>query len=365
MRLIVSAGGTGGGIYPALAVAARIRKQYPTFVLHFVGSAAGLENDLIEAEGCQFATYHTVQAGPLHGVSLPRVLLSLMLLVIGTLQAVALFLRFRPNGVFLTGGWVGLPVALAGTVFRVPIVIFVPDIEPGLTLKVLGRFASVITATTEATQAFFPGKKVIATGYPLRESVLEATREAGQQHFHLETAIPTLLVFGGSRGARSINRALMANIENLLQDLQVIHVTGSLDWPEMQGLYQKLSPELRQHYQLFEYLHEMGLAMAAADLVVSRAGASTLGEFPYFGLPSVLVPYPHAWRYQKVNADWLVERGAAVRLDDEKLNDELVPVVRGLITNPVKLQAMREAVRRLGTAQGAENIAQLIAKGKT
>lgn len=309
-----------------------------------------------------FDGYNTVQAGPLHGVNLLRMGVSLVRLLIGTLQTVFIFLRHRPDAIFLTGGWVGLPVALAGTLFRIPIIIFVPDIEPGLTLKVLGRFAKVITATTADTQNYFPGKEVIATGYPLRESILQATREAGQQRFNLDPMIPTLLVFGGSRGARSINRALMANIQDLLQDVQVIHVTGSLDWPEMQAAHQKLASGGR--YQIFEYLHDIGLAMAAADLVVSRAGASILGEFPYFGLPAILVPYPHAWRYQKVNADWLVERGAAVRLDDEKLNENLIPVIRGLITQPSKLKAMQEAARQLTTTHGAENITQVIIKGK-
>ncbi len=325
-----------------------------------MGSASGLENDLLDSSEVQFDAYDKVHAGPLHGVSPLRALASLVRLVVGTLQTCWLFLRQRPDVIFLTGGWVGLPVAVAGTLFRVPIAIFVPDIEPGLTLKVLGRFAKVITATVEDTQAFFPHQKVIATGYPLRGSVLEATREAGQIRFQLDKTLPTVLVFGGSRGARSLNQALMAQIQEVVQEGQVIHITGSLDWVEMQARYQKLSPNVQKHYHIFEYLHEMGLAMAAADLVVSRAGASTLGEFPYFRLPSVLVPYPHAWRYQKVNADWLVERGAAVRLEDDQLNEQLVPSVREILLNPDKLNAMREAAGQLTTPHGAENIAEIL-----
>jgi UDP-N-acetylglucosamine--N-acetylmuramyl-(pentapeptide) pyrophosphoryl-undecaprenol N-acetylglucosamine transferase len=337
-----------------------IKQSHPDALLHFVGSSDGLENDLIDAS--LFDAYDTVQAGPLHGVNPLRAIRSLVLLFIGTLQSIGLFIRNRPQAIFLTGGWVGLPVALAGTLFRVPIIIFVPDIEPGLTLKVLGRFAKVITSTVEDTQQFYPGKKVVATGYPLREHVLAATRQEGIERFKLNPDYKTLLIFGGSRGARSINQAVMAQVESLLQGfkLQIIHVSGNLDWPDIKADYDKLPAEVQQHYQVHEYLHELGYAMAAADVVVSRAGASTLGEFPYFELPSVLVPYPYAWRYQKVNADWLVERGAAVRLDDENLMTDLVPAVHDLLANPEKLEAMRIAAAGLASENGAKNIADVI-----
>ncbi|NJL95399.1 MAG: UDP-N-acetylglucosamine--N-acetylmuramyl-(pentapeptide) pyrophosphoryl-undecaprenol N-acetylglucosamine transferase [Anaerolineae bacterium] len=208
MKLLVSAGGTGGGIYPALAVVATLRTIEPDAFLHFVGSQDGLENDLIHAAQVRFNRYDRVQAGPLHGVSPLRAASSLLKLMVGTLQALQLFARQRPDAVFLTGGWVGLPVALAAQVYRVPVAIFVPDIEPGLTLKVLGRFARLITATTADTQAFFPNKPVLETGYPLRPELMRATREEGQAAFALDPELPTLLVFGGSRGARSINQAV-------------------------------------------------------------------------------------------------------------------------------------------------------------
>lgn len=289
-------------------------------------------------------------------------MISLVRLLIGTLQSIWLFLRKRPDAVFLTGGWVGLPVALAATLFHVPIVIFVPDIEPGLTLKVLGRFAKVITATTDDTQAFFPRQTVIETGYPLRPDLKAATRAAGVERFKLDSERPTLLVFGGSRGARSINRALLANIEAILQalDVQIIHVSGSLDWEEVSTTHASLPPQVQARYHVYEYLHDIGLAMAVADVVLSRAGASTLGEFPYFHLPSILVPYPYAWRYQKVNADWLVERDAAVRLDDERLQDDLLPTLSTILSDQEKQAAMAAAAAKLADKDGAEQIAMVI-----
>lgn len=359
MRLLVSAGGTGGGIYPALAVVAAVRKINPAVILHFVGSASGLENDLIRSTGTHFDAYDTVQSGPLHGVNPFRAVLSLLLIILGTFKALWIFARRRPDTVFLTGGWVGLPVALAAAIFRVPVIIFVPDIEPGLTLKVLGRFARLITATTADTQGFYPGKKVIDTGYPLRPDFMAATREAGITRFNLDPNLPTLFIFGGSRGARSINQAVMAQIQAILQNLniQIVHVIGSTDWEQAQHDYNKLSAEIKERYQIFEYLHDIGLAMAAADVVLSRAGASTLGEFPYFGLPSILVPYPYAWRYQKVNADWLVSRGAAIRLDDERLSTDLIPTLQTVFKDT---KAMQAAARALSRPDGADNIARVL-----
>ena len=329
-----------------------------------MGSANGLENDLILATNTSFDAYDTVMAGPLHGVNPLRAILSVGQLTLGTLKAIRIFARQRPAAVFLTGGWVGLPVALAATLFRVPIVIYVPDIEPGLTLKVLGRFARIITASTADTQPFFPNKRLIETGYPLRPDLMASTRDAGIARFGLDPALKTLLIWGGSRGARSINRATLAMIEKLLQasNLQIIHVSGSLDWAEVQAAHQALSPNLQSRYHIFEYLHDLGLAMAAADLVVSRAGASILGEYPYFELPSILVPYPHAWRYQKVNADWLVSRGAGQRLDDEKLHDELLPTVQALLQNPDQLTALQDAAKKLARGDGAENIVRVLLK---
>ena len=143
---------------------------------------------------------------------------------------------------------------------------------------------------------------------------------------------PVLLVTGGSRGARSINQAVLQHLPFLLELAQVIHISGQLDWPTVETAANSLSGTNRRDYHAFPYLHEeMGAALAVADLVLSRAGASSLGEYPLLGLPAVLVPYPHAWRYQKVNADYLASRGAAIVLDDSRLNEELPAVAAELL----------------------------------
>jgi len=169
-----------------------------------------------------------------------------------------------------------------------------------------------------------------------------------------------VLVFGGSRGARSINRAVTGQMERLLKTAEIIHISGAGEWPEVEAAHAALPEALRQRYHIYSYLHaEMGDALAAADLAVSRAGASALGEFPLFGLPSVLVPYPHAWRYQKVNADYLARQGAAVIVRDEQLGAELAPVVERLAGDGPALDAMRRRARALARPDAAGQIAQL------
>jgi UDP-N-acetylglucosamine--N-acetylmuramyl-(pentapeptide) pyrophosphoryl-undecaprenol N-acetylglucosamine transferase len=172
-------------------------------------------------------------------------------------------------------------------------------------------------------------------------------------------------VFGGSKGARSINRALFPALPALLPDMQVVHVSGTLDWSEagaaLAALPGQVGAALAQRYHAYPYLHEeMGAALAAADLVVSRAGASSLGEFPQFGLPSILVPYPYAWRYQRVNAEYLQSRGAAVMVKDADLPQQLVETVRSLLLNPARLQPMRAAAASLARPDAAAAIAHLL-----
>ncbi len=360
---LISAGGTGGGIYPALAVAEAIHKHDPSIRLRYIGSQ-GMERGLIARSAAPdlFWSYDDVQSGPLNGVSLRRRVTSVFKIGIGTLQSLRLVRRYRPAALLITGGWATFPVAVACRVLGVPVAIYLPDIEPGVTIKGLSRLAKVIYATSGQSQSYFPKApgKVVETGYPLRAQVLDATRVAGIAHFRLDPERRTLLVFGGSRGARSLNLALVAILPALLADgLQVIHITGEADWDDAQVRRAALSVEERARYQAFPYLHEdMGLALAVADLTVSRGGASALGEFPQFGIAAILVPYPFAWRYQSVNADWLAERGAAIRLNDEELADKLLSTIQSLLIDSARLEAMRNQSAALAKPDGAMVIAQ-------
>jgi UDP-N-acetylglucosamine--N-acetylmuramyl-(pentapeptide) pyrophosphoryl-undecaprenol N-acetylglucosamine transferase len=191
---------------------------------------------------------------------------------------------------------------------------------------------------------------------------MSATRDAAINHFGLDPARKVLLVFGGSRGARAINIAVGDILGDLLADgIQVIHVTGTLDWERSQAQAGVLSDH--EDYHAYAYLHDdMGLAFAAADLAVCRAGASILGEFPYFALPSILVPLAYSWRYQQVNADYLAERGAALHMNEADIDTELLPALRSLLNDEARLNAMAEAAATLAMGNGAEKLAALLAQ---
>jgi UDP-N-acetylglucosamine--N-acetylmuramyl-(pentapeptide) pyrophosphoryl-undecaprenol N-acetylglucosamine transferase len=319
-----------------------------------VGGEGGMEEALVKRQGIDF---QSIPAAGLHGVGLAKLPRNLLTSARGVFAARKILKEFMPDVMFFTGGYVAMPVAVAGR--SRPSLLYVPDIEPGMALKSLAGFADTITVTTEQSQRFFK-KKVYETGYPLRSDLALWDRETALRHLGIEGDRPVLLVFGGSKGARSINMALLKLVRPLLENFEIIHISGDLDWNQVKGQHDQLPAELAARYHVMPYLHAMGAALAAADLVVSRAGASCLGEYPLFGLPAILIPYPHAWRYQKVNADYLTSRGAAVMLEDHELDDELMNTITVLFKNPNKLKAMRAAMFELSHPRAAEKIASAL-----
>jgi len=357
-------------VYPALAVLEALKKLQnerlqvadtqadgsSTFNLDtlWVGGEDGMEEDLVKREGIP---YRSIPAAGVHGVGARALPGNIAKLTRGVIASRQILREFKPDVLFFTGGYIAAPMAVAGR--NIPTVLFVPDIEPGLAIKFLSRFADVITVTASDSKRFFSrSERLVVSGYPLRADLSNWSREKAIRHFGFDSTKPTLLVTGGSKGARSINMTLLNQLEQLLSFTQVIHITGSLDWDTVEKAAQGLSMDQRALYHAMPYSHEMGAAFAAADLVVSRAGASALGEYPFFGLAAVLVPYPYAWRYQKVNADYLAAKNAAVILQDELLEDKLLPVVKDILMNQNKLEAMQTAMRNLAHPNAADAIAR-------
>jgi UDP-N-acetylglucosamine--N-acetylmuramyl-(pentapeptide) pyrophosphoryl-undecaprenol N-acetylglucosamine transferase len=199
------------------------------------------------------------------------------------------------------------------------------------------------------------------TGYPTRREFNDLEWGTARRRLNLSHERSVVLVFGGSRGARSINQALWGCLERLLEKVQVVHITGELDWSQVGEVQKNLPQHIAADYHPYAYLHEeMGDALVSADLVVSRAGAAILGEFPCFGLPSIVVPYPHAWRYQQTNASYLVKHGAAVQIADKELGEKLLPTIEDLLADPQRMEAMATAARALFRPQAANAIASEI-----
>lgn len=283
-------------------------------------------------------------------------------LALAAVRAILLVLSSRPRVTFGTGGYVSVPAAVASWLLRVPVILFLPDVVPGKAVRRLIPFTRKIAVTTEDSLRYLPARKVVVTGYPVRQEFVSATREQGRAHFDIPADATVLFITGGSLGARSLNTALAGCLPWLLQHGHVIHVAGTDRHAEALVVTETLPAASRDRYHLFPFLQADGMAaaMAAADLCLCRAGASTLGELPATGTPAVLVPLPIAGVNQRANAEYLVAGGAAVMLDDNDLAEKLAPVLETLLTDRDQLDAMSIAARSLARPGAARSIADLI-----
>ncbi len=342
-------------MYPALSVLQALGNRAESIL--WVGGEGGMEADLIAHYSIPF---QAIPAAGLHGVGLRSLPGNLVKLARGMLLSRRILKAFKPDVMLFTGGYVAVPMAVAGT--RTNSVLYVPDIEPGLALKSLAKYSDVIALTAPESRKFFSAKKrMVVTGYPVRSDLGSWTRESGLKEMLCSGDMPVILIVGGSKGAHLINQAVLPQLPALLKKAQVIHLTGQADFAEAQKVKGLLAPQMATRYHPYPYLHkEIGAAFACADLAISRAGASTLGELPLFELPAVLVPYPFAWRYQHVNAEYLASHGAAEIVENGVLEANLIPVVDRLISNPAVLASMRAAMRSLSEPNAATNIADLL-----
>jgi UDP-N-acetylglucosamine--N-acetylmuramyl-(pentapeptide) pyrophosphoryl-undecaprenol N-acetylglucosamine transferase len=321
--------------------------------LCYVGQSGSIEEELARRAGIPF---RSIESGQIRGKKPWEILRSLGQMVRGVQQTTQVIQEFEPDVALVTGGYVAAPVAWATwrAKPRIPMLIFLPDLTPGLAIKLTSRLAANVAVSFPEVSDTFPGKAIV-TGYPVRPELLEAEQATAREAFGLQAGLPVLLVFGGSRGSRSINRALVSALPELLQHCQVIHISGQADWPWVAERASTMSGSERYHP--FPYLNEeMVQALAAADLVVARAGASVLGEFPAVGLPSILAPYPHAGQHQHVNANYLAQRGAAVIINDQELPTQLAPAILDLLRSPDRLAAMSRAAADLARPDAAGNI---------
>jgi UDP-N-acetylglucosamine--N-acetylmuramyl-(pentapeptide) pyrophosphoryl-undecaprenol N-acetylglucosamine transferase len=353
--VVLAGGGTGGHVYPALATADALRAAVEVDLL-YVGIRGRMDERIVQEAGIRF---EAVEAGPLRTRSPLQALRSLWHLVVGTVQSWRILGRVKPAAVFATGGYASVPVGVAARARRRPVVVYLPDVRPGWAVKLLARLATRIATTTERSLEALPRDKAVVTGYPVRPAFWTANRDTARRAFGLPADVPVLLVSGASQGARRLNEAVADQLDALLAVSHVLHFTGQADEPGMRRRREALPEHIRSRYEVMGYCNDMAGAMAAADLALMRAGASTLGELPAAGLPAILVPGVYEGWDQTPNARFLEERGAAVVVGNDSL-DNVAPLVQQLLSNKERLDAMSNAARLLARPDAADRIARLV-----
>ncbi len=365
MRIIISGGGTGGHIYPAITIAREVAKLADNCEILFVGTKQGLEADIIPKEGFAFATIEV--RGLERRLSWQNVK-TLFTTIGGVWNSSRIIKKFRPDVVIGTGGYVCGPVLLAASLLKIPTIIQEQNVIPGITNKILARFVDKIAlGYQEAATNFNKCKteQIVVTGNPIRPEVMFAEREAGLSELGLASNKLTVLVVGGSRGARSINN-VMAGVCNYFggnPHIQILHVTGQSEYNSIVGNYKQSGIDTSSAGNIIikPYLYNMPLALAAADLAIFRAGAVGLAELTARGIPAILIPYPYAAEnHQEFNAKALEKQGAAIVIADKELTDvKLIDAIKMLLDNPKMLSNMAKKSKELGHPQAAETIARL------
>jgi UDP-N-acetylglucosamine--N-acetylmuramyl-(pentapeptide) pyrophosphoryl-undecaprenol N-acetylglucosamine transferase len=348
VRALFAGGGTGGHLYPALAVADHLRRSHPGFEAVFLGSAQGLEARLVPQHGF---VLHTIPGSGFRRMGLGGRLRFVWSFARGLVAALSLVRRLRPDVVLATGGYASLAAGLAAAALRRPLVVQEQNSIPGLTNRLLGRLAREVHVAFPGCERYF-GRPVHLTGNPLRADILAPPVPITG----LPAAVPVILVVGGSRGARSINSAVGAAIPIVAATRRVVWLwqTGDLDHP-------RLAPEWGNvpDVMLRAYLDDMPAALAAAQLLVCRAGAMTLAEITAMGRPAILVPFPGAVDdHQTANARSLVDAGAAVLVPDAELDGpRLARAVLELVADPARLARMGAASAGLARPRATEELA--------
>jgi UDP-N-acetylglucosamine--N-acetylmuramyl-(pentapeptide) pyrophosphoryl-undecaprenol N-acetylglucosamine transferase len=351
MRAVLAGGGTGGHVIPAIAIAQELQSRYQAEVL-FIGTARGLENRLVPAAGFPL---QLVKVGALNRVSLATRLKTLFDLPRAVFDAGRMLSEFQPDVVIGVGGYASGPAMLAAIRRRIPTVAFEPNLVPGFANRIVARFVSAAAVHFEQTAEYF--RNPVVTGVPVRNAFFQIPRKPYVQ------ASPTLLVFGGSQGARTINHAMIRAMPELMRrlpGLHVIHQTGERDYNQVQSAYSQAAIPAEVH----KFIDDMPGFFSRADLVLCRSGASTVAEIAAAGKPAIFVPFPLAADdHQRRNAEALEQAKAAVVLEETKLDEVwLVDTLCALLDDPARLTAMSAAARAMAHPNATRDIAELAAK---
>jgi UDP-N-acetylglucosamine--N-acetylmuramyl-(pentapeptide) pyrophosphoryl-undecaprenol N-acetylglucosamine transferase len=352
MRIVIVGGGTGGHLYPGIAVAQELKRWDPRARIMFIGSRGGVERDILAREGYR---HFEITSSGLARRRWREQLLAMGHFLQGFVEAVRVLRRVQPQVVLGLGSYVSGAVLLAAGALGIPRLIHEQNVTPGLTNRLLGRFVNRVAVSFEASVTHFPQGKAVVTGNPVRPAIRQLRGNAHDPNgrFHL-------LVFGGSQGAHQLNVAMLEALPHLadLRDhLWIVHQTGSNDFATAQATYR----EGRYPGVVHAYIQDMAKEYSAADLVICRAGATTIAELTVSGKAAVLVPFPYAaHNHQEHNARTLAAAGAAEVVKDQALSGSLLAErIRHYLSHPEAIAAMAARCLALGKPDAATRVAHL------
>lgn len=348
-KILIAAGGTGGHIFPGVAIASEFvaRGGYTPV---FAGTRRGLEEKIVGAKGWQL---YFVSASAIKGRSIWQRLLSLFRLPLAMVEALRIITLTNPALVVSIGGYAAGPLAIVAWIMRIPVVIVEPNAIPGLSNRILGRFAKKIFISFGMAASRFNPKKVIKSGTPVREEILKVARESEEpgQPF-------TVFVFGGSQGAARLNRAIIeacAKMKDRSSLVRVIHQTGALEnIKDLKDSYLSSGVDA----EVYDFVDNIWECYSKADFVIARSGAGAVAELMALKIPSVLVPYPYAADdHQKANARSLVETGGAIMISDEDCTGErIASIISSMLNDPAKYRKMKKDLAKLDAKNAASRI---------
>ncbi len=364
LTVVLTGGGTGGHIYPAISIGRAIKGCYPDSAIVYFGTDQGLEAKLIKEEKWPF---YTVAAAGLKRKITFKAVESLLISAKGYFQALKQLKQIQPTLVIGTGGYVCGPVVLAAACLKIPTIIHEQNAYPGLTNRLLSRVVDQVLVTFPQSESYFSKRAaVIHTGLPIRETIVQTDRKKGLELLNLKDGFRVLVV-GGSQGAKSINESMLEIYRDKKEykNFQWLHIVGSGSYHSYQEKLKQVGIDLATfgNIRIVPYIFQMEAALSVADLVIGRAGASFLAEIMAKGLPSILVPYPHAAEnHQEFNARALQDGNAAIIFKDEELSGEkLFSTVQQLSESPQKLQEMAANAKKMGRTDALKVILAQVA----
>jgi len=365
MKILFTGGGTAGHIFPIIAIVREIRRNYPYggFEFYYIGPKDKFAANLFSQEGIEVKT---ILAGKIRRYFSFKNIIDIFKLPIGFLQAFYQIFVISPDVIFSKGGYGSIAASISGWTLMVPIFLHESDISPGLANRVVGKFALEIFISFPVQKTeYFPAKKMLSVGNPLRKEILEGSKEEARKLFKLTEERPIILILGGSQGAQRINDTLLTILPEILRNFEIIHQTGQRNFEQVKNEAEVvITKDFKKYYHPFPFLNEEELSHAyqAADLIISRAGAGSIFEIAAIGKPVILVPLPEAAQNHQVkNAYVFAENGAALVIEEANFTSHFVlERIKYLFSQPEKLKEMAQRAKEFSRPEAAKIIAEYI-----